>query len=336
MPSGQVRATFTKYIETRLLDLKSGEFVPGDNSEFDLAAALRSDAKSIALPAEKDIAGIRRRSNQVEIFLVRDDAGAVRNIILPINGSGVWAMMYAFVALDADGNTVRGLSFYRHGETPGLGGEIQNPHWRAQWVGKQLFDEQGNPAIRIVHGGARPGDVHGVDGLSGATLTSNGVQNTFNFWLGDHGFGPFLQRILGVCSALAVTTKLETALVMTLALTLVTAFSSFFISLIRHHIPNSVRIIVQMTIIASLVIVVDQFLRTYAYEISKQLSVFVGLIITNCIVMGRAEAYAMKSPPIESFMDGIGNGLGYGVILVLVGFLRELIGSGNLFDIPVL
>lgn len=195
MLGGRVRATFTKYIETRLLDLNSGEFVPGDNSEFDLAAALRSDAKSIALPANKDIAGIRRRSNQVEIYLVRDDAGAVRNIILPINGSGVWAMMYAFVALDADGNTVRGLSFYRHGETPGLGGEIQNPRWRAQWVGKQLFDEKGNPAIRIVHGGARPGDVHGVDGLSGATLTSNGVQNTFNFWLGDHGFGPFLQRV---------------------------------------------------------------------------------------------------------------------------------------------
>lgn len=125
---------------------------------------------------------------------------------------------------------------------------------------------------------------------------------------------PIALQVLGVCSALAVTTKLETAVVMTIAVTLVTAFSSFFISLIRHHIPNSVRIIVQMAIIASLVIVVDQLLRAYAFEISKQLSVFVGLIITNCIVMGRAEAYAMKSPPIESFMDGIGNGLGYGVI----------------------
>ncbi|RTF78804.1 NADH:ubiquinone reductase (Na(+)-transporting) subunit D [Serratia marcescens] len=147
---------------------------------------------------------------------------------------------------------------------------------------------------------------------------------------------PIALQVLGVCSALAVTTKLETAVVMTIAVTLVTAFSSFFISLIRHHIPNSVRIIVQMAIIASLVIVVDQLLRAYAFEISKQLSVFVGLIITNCIVMGRAEAYAMKSPPIESFMDGIGNGLGYGVILVLVGFLRELIGSGKLFGVPVL
>ena len=147
---------------------------------------------------------------------------------------------------------------------------------------------------------------------------------------------PITLQVLGVCSALAVTTKLETAVVMTLAVTLVTAFSSMFISMIRHHIPNSVRIIVQMAIIASLVIVVDQLLRAFAYETSKQLSVFVGLIITNCIVMGRAEAYAMKMPPLASFMDGIGNGLGYGVILLTVGFLRELIGSGKLFGIPVL
>ena len=147
---------------------------------------------------------------------------------------------------------------------------------------------------------------------------------------------PIALQVLGVCSALAVTTKLETALVMVIAVTLVTGFSSFFISLIRHYIPSSVRIIVQMTIIASLVIVVDQILRAYAYEVSKQLSVFVGLIITNCIVMGRAEAYAMKSPPIENFMDGIGNGLGYGAILILVGFLRELFGSGRLFGMTVL
>ena len=147
---------------------------------------------------------------------------------------------------------------------------------------------------------------------------------------------PIALQILGVCSALAVTTKLETALVMTIAVTLVTAFSSMFISMIRNFIPGSVRIIVQMAIIASLVILVDQILRAYAYGISKQLSVFVGLIITNCIVMGRAEAYAMKAPPIESFMDGIGNGLGYGVILLMVGFVRELVGSGKLFGVTIL
>ncbi|NDJ58774.1 NADH:ubiquinone reductase (Na(+)-transporting) subunit D [Enterobacteriaceae bacterium 4M9] len=147
---------------------------------------------------------------------------------------------------------------------------------------------------------------------------------------------PIALQILGICSALAVTTKLETAFVMAIAVTLVTAFSSMFISMIRNHIPNSVRIIVQMAIIASLVIVVDQLLRAFAYEISKQLSVFVGLIITNCIVMGRAEAYAMKSPPLASFMDGIGNGIGYGAILLVVAFVRELIGSGKLFGVTVM
>ncbi|MGC7559781.1 NADH:ubiquinone reductase (Na(+)-transporting) subunit D [Pasteurella sp. PK-2025] len=146
---------------------------------------------------------------------------------------------------------------------------------------------------------------------------------------------PIALQILGICSALAVTTKLETAIVMTLAVTFVTAFSNLFISLIRNAIPNSVRIIVQMAIIASLVILVDQILRAYAYGLSKQLSVFVGLIITNCIVMGRAEAFAMKSQPLESLVDGIGNGLGYGAILVSVAFIRELIGSGKLFGMTV-
>ena len=146
---------------------------------------------------------------------------------------------------------------------------------------------------------------------------------------------PITLQILGICSALAVTTGMQTALVMTIAVTLVTAFSNLFVSLIRNQIPGSIRIIAQMTIIASLVIVVDQLLKAFAYDVSKQLSVFVGLIITNCIVMGRAEAFAMKNPPKESFMDGIGNGLGYGLILMVVAFFRELIGSGKLFGITV-
>ncbi len=147
---------------------------------------------------------------------------------------------------------------------------------------------------------------------------------------------PIALQVLGICSALAVTTKLDKALVMGLALTLVTAFSSMFISMIRNHIPSSVRIIVQMTIIASLVIVVDQVLKAYAYNVAKELSVFVGLIITNCIVMGRAEAYAMKSPPLMSFLDGIGNGLGYTVLLVIVAVIRELFGSGTLLGVEIL
>ena len=147
---------------------------------------------------------------------------------------------------------------------------------------------------------------------------------------------PIGLQILGICSALAVTTKMSVALVMCIALTLVTAFSNLFISMIRNQIPGSIRIIVQMTIIASLVIVVDQVLGAVAYDISKQLSVFVGLIITNCIVMGRAEAFAMQNPPGLSFLDGIGNGLGYSLVLMLVATIREFFGSGSMFGYEIL
>jgi Na+-transporting NADH:ubiquinone oxidoreductase subunit D len=147
---------------------------------------------------------------------------------------------------------------------------------------------------------------------------------------------PIALQILGICSALAVTNKLSTALTMGVAVTLVTGFSSGAISAIRKHIPTSIRIIVQMTIIATLVIIIDQMLKAYAYEMSKALSVYVGLIITNCIVMGRAEAFAMKNPVGISFMDGIGNGLGYTLVLLTVGFVRELFGSGKVFGLTVL
>ena len=147
---------------------------------------------------------------------------------------------------------------------------------------------------------------------------------------------PITLQVLGICSALAVTTSMKTAFVMCLAVISVTALSNVSVSIIRNHVPSSVRIIIQMTIIASLVIVVDQILKAYAYETSKALSVFVGLIITNCIVMGRAEAYAMKNGPFLSFMDGIGNGLGYSAILMIVAFIRELFGTGKLFGFQVL
>jgi Na+-transporting NADH:ubiquinone oxidoreductase subunit D len=147
---------------------------------------------------------------------------------------------------------------------------------------------------------------------------------------------PIALQILGICSALAVTSSLKVTIVMCIAVTIVTGFSNFFVSLVRNHAPSSIRIIVQMIIIASLVILVDQVLKAVAYDISKQLSVFVGLIITNCIVMGRAEAFAMKNPPIPSFFDGIGNGLGYSAILLGLAFIRELFGSGKLFGIEVL
>ncbi len=147
---------------------------------------------------------------------------------------------------------------------------------------------------------------------------------------------PVILQTLGICSALAVTSSLKVSLIMCIALTSVVAFSNLSISLIRHQIPGSIRIIVQMIIIASLVIVVDQILRAFAYEASKTLSVFVGLIITNCIVMGRAEAYAMQNPPLMSFLDGIGNGLGYSAILISVAVIRELFGAGTLLGIEIL
>ncbi|MBN1559701.1 NADH:ubiquinone reductase (Na(+)-transporting) subunit D [candidate division KSB1 bacterium] len=147
---------------------------------------------------------------------------------------------------------------------------------------------------------------------------------------------PIAYQILGICSALAVTSKLETSIVMALAVTFVAASANFAVSLIRNHVSSSIRILVEMTIIASLVIVADQIIKAYAYDISKQLSVYVGLIITNCILMGRAEAFALKNPPLLSLLDGIGNGLGYAFVLLFVGFFRELLGSGKLLGISIL
>ncbi len=147
---------------------------------------------------------------------------------------------------------------------------------------------------------------------------------------------PITLGVLGICSALAVTSKLETALVMSMAVIFVTAFSNLAVSLLRKHIPSSIRIIVEMTIIATLVIIADELIKAFFFDVSKQLSVYVGLIITNCIIMGRAEAYALKNPPWDSFVDGVGNGLGYAFILVTIGFVRELFGSGQLLGFQIL
>lgn len=147
---------------------------------------------------------------------------------------------------------------------------------------------------------------------------------------------PIALLVLGICSALAVTSQMQTALVMAVCVTLVTAVSSFVISLVRHQIPGSVRIGIQITVIATLVILVDQVLKTFYFDLAKQLSVYVGLIITNCIVMGRAEGFAMANPPVNSFLDGIGNGLGYAFILMTVSFARELLGAGRVFGLEIL
>ena len=147
---------------------------------------------------------------------------------------------------------------------------------------------------------------------------------------------PVIVQVLGICSALAVTAKLEPAIVMGISVTAVLAFANVIISLIRNSVPNSVRIIVQLVVVAGLVIIVDQVLKAYNYEVSKQLSVFIGLIITNCILMGRLEAFALANKPWQSFLDGIGNGLGYAIILIIVAAVRELFGSGTLMGYPVI
>ncbi|HEX2977260.1 MAG TPA: NADH:ubiquinone reductase (Na(+)-transporting) subunit D [Bacteroidales bacterium] len=147
---------------------------------------------------------------------------------------------------------------------------------------------------------------------------------------------PITVQVLGICSALAVTVKMKPAIVMALSVTIVVAFSNVVISAMRKYIPDRIRIIVQLVVIATLVILVDQLLKAYAFDVSRQLSVFVGLIITNCILMGRLEAFAMGNKPLPSFIDGLGNGSGYGLILIIVAFFRELLGSGSIFGYPVL
>ncbi|WP_019613013.1 Na(+)-translocating NADH-quinone reductase subunit C [Psychromonas ossibalaenae] len=191
-----ISEVFSSNIQTKLVDLSTGEFVENvDAAGYDQRKAAKDPAQSIKLSAEQNVAKIGRRANLATVYLVSDDNGQLQRIILPVHGAGLWSTMYAFVAVKADGNTIEALTYYDHGETPGLGGEVQNPRWRSLWVGKQLFDTQGKPAIKVVKGQAHAGSKHEVDGLSGATLTAVGVQNTFTFWLGEQGFGPFLSKV---------------------------------------------------------------------------------------------------------------------------------------------
>ncbi|CDT26937.1 MULTISPECIES: Na(+)-translocating NADH-quinone reductase subunit C [Vibrio] len=192
--AGNIPELYAENIEPRLVDFATGDFVDGDAAAYDQRKAAKDPAQSIKLSAEDDIAKILRRANTGTVYLVKDGAETSK-VIIPVHGNGLWSMMYAFVAVETDGNTVSGITYYEQGETPGLGGEVENPTWRAQFVGKKLFDENHKPAIQVVKGGAPQGSEHGVDGLSGATLTSVGVQHTFDFWLGDMGFGPFLAKV---------------------------------------------------------------------------------------------------------------------------------------------
>lgn len=189
----KVGEVFTARIEPKVVDLRTGKFTDDvDPETYDERLAERDPALSEALTADNDPAGIKRRAHYATVYLVKDDTG-FETVILPVHGYGLWSTLYGFVALKPDGDEIVGLQFYDHGETPGLGGEVDNPTWRAQWEGKQLFDDAGDLAIEIVKSGAS-GD-HEIDGLAGATLTSRGVDNLVRYWVGEDGFGPFLANL---------------------------------------------------------------------------------------------------------------------------------------------
>jgi Na+-transporting NADH:ubiquinone oxidoreductase subunit C len=183
-------ATYEKFVDAKMIDLATGKVVEGDVNTFEERADARDVAKSSK--PENDIAGLNRRADKAVVYLVKDEQGKVTTIVLPIVGSGLWDLMYGFIGLKSDLNTVKSVIYSDLKETPGLGAEVLNPKWKVLWPGKKMFDEQGNIAIKIVKGGAKAGNVHGVDALSGATLTSNGVERTLHFWLGEEGYGPFI------------------------------------------------------------------------------------------------------------------------------------------------
>ncbi len=194
-----IKSQFDKHVQIRLVDLETGEFVEQDPLTYDYRKMMKDPSGSIALDEQDDKAKIKTRAKIAPVYLAYADGVESKNIsfvVLPIHGYGLWSTMHGFLALDKDGNTIKGLNYYEHGETPGLGGEIQNPQWVAQFVGKKLLDEAGQPAIKILKpGNANATAASEVDGLSGATLTSNGVQNTFTFWSGAKGFAPFLAKV---------------------------------------------------------------------------------------------------------------------------------------------
>jgi Na+-transporting NADH:ubiquinone oxidoreductase subunit C len=194
-----IKTQFEKHVQIRLVDLDTGEFVEQDPLTYDYRKMMKDPSGSISLDELDDKAKIKTRANIAPVYLAYADGVESKNIsfvVLPIHGYGLWSTMHGFLALDKDGNTIKGLNYYEHGETPGLGGEIQNPKWVAQFVGKKLLDDAGQPAIKILKpGNANASAASEVDGLSGATLTSNGVQNTFTFWSGAKGFAPFLAKV---------------------------------------------------------------------------------------------------------------------------------------------
>lgn len=191
--ASEVNSIYEQYIEAKVIDLASGEEATGVNVEdFDAKEAARDPKYSVAIDGKLDIAKIKKKSRLAKVFLVNKD-NTLDQVVLPVHGKGLWSTLYGFLALDSDLKTVRGLNFYQHAETPGLGGEVDNPNWKKKWVGKKPFDENGEPNIAVVKGSGD--DINEVDGLSGATITAVGVQNLVNFWLDDQGYGPYLAQL---------------------------------------------------------------------------------------------------------------------------------------------
>jgi Na+-transporting NADH:ubiquinone oxidoreductase subunit C len=198
MSAAKVKALFSSTISAKLVDLETGTFSDAfDPITFDPLKASKDPKTSSVLKSNVDIAGIKRQERYTTVYLVEKD-GEVETLILPVRGYGLWSTLHGFIAVKGDLNTVVGMGFYQHGETPGLGGEVDNPKWTGQWPGKTLFDENGKLAVQVVKGGVdpqSPNAVHQVDGLAGATLTGNGVDNLLKFWLGQNGFGPFIANL---------------------------------------------------------------------------------------------------------------------------------------------
>lgn len=193
----ELEARFAR-IEARVVDLRTGEYVPEiDPLTFDQRKASTDPATSRQAPP--NAAQLQRLPNRAVVYEVRDEQGALEMVVLPVEGKGLWSTLYGFIALRSDLDTIQGLTFYRHGETPGLGGEVDNPRWKSLWEGREAFDESGDVVIEVVKGPAGPPfeDPYEVDGLSGATITSRGVTNLLRFWLGDNGFGPYLEKLKG-------------------------------------------------------------------------------------------------------------------------------------------
>ena len=191
-----IKGAFAKYIDARVIDLATGEYVEGmDALAYDQRKAAKDPKQSVKLDPAVDYASLKRVAQRVVVYLAKNEAGEVDSIILPVHGYGLWSTMYAFLAVTPDTTHAKALVYYDQGETPGLGAEVENPRWKAQWVGKRLFDENWHPVIDVVKGKAPVGSDYQIDGLSGATLTANGVQYTMDYWLSEHGFGPYLAKV---------------------------------------------------------------------------------------------------------------------------------------------